>query len=592
MTAISSTDKVLTFSEGNHVLDDALSTLVSTVNGRVTTLENAGYVTGSGTNGQIAIFSGTGSVSGVTTLAATKGGTGLGAYTAGAMLYASNTTTLAALALGGANTVLLSDGSAPTWAAQSSLTVGNISGGTATQLLVQDGVGSTSFVVAPSSADTFLKWDGSAFTWATASAAASGVTSIDVSGGSTGLTTSGGPVTASGTITLAGTLNGASGGTGVDNSGKTITLGGNLVTSGAFNTTLTVTADTSITLPTSGTLATTASDITGNAATATTATNVAGGLPNKLVYQSAANTTAFADAPSTGNTFLEWSGTAFQWSAIPSAPVTSVAGKTGVVTLAVGDVSGAAATASDLTQFTTATTAADLRTSVVTGTTGTGDLVFADTPTLITPNLGAASATSLSLTTALPLTSGGTGATSAADARTNLGLGTAATKDAGTANGVASLDANGKVPTSELPASVLGDVSYQNTWNAATNTPTLTSSTGTKGHYYVVSAPGATNLDGITDWQIGDWVIFNGSVWEKVDNTDSVTSVAGKTGSVTLVVGDVSGAAATASDLSQFASTTSAALAGVISDETGSLWFSLPAQPWLHLCSVRLPLRP
>ena len=40
------------------------------------------------------------------------------------------------------------------------------------------------------------------------------VTSIDVSGGSTGLTTSGGPVTGSGTITLAGTLDANNGGTG------------------------------------------------------------------------------------------------------------------------------------------------------------------------------------------------------------------------------------------------------------------------------------------------------------------------------------------------------------------------------------------
>jgi trimeric autotransporter adhesin len=43
------------------------------------------------------------------------------------------------------------------------------------------------------------------------------VTSVDVSGGTTGLTTSGGPVTTSGTITLAGTLNVANGGTGATN---------------------------------------------------------------------------------------------------------------------------------------------------------------------------------------------------------------------------------------------------------------------------------------------------------------------------------------------------------------------------------------
>ena len=44
------------------------------------------------------------------------------------------------------------------------------------------------------------------------------VTSVDVSGGTTGLTTSGGPITGSGTITLAGTLAVANGGTGVTSS--------------------------------------------------------------------------------------------------------------------------------------------------------------------------------------------------------------------------------------------------------------------------------------------------------------------------------------------------------------------------------------
>lgn len=76
---------------------------------------------------------------------------------------------------------------------------------------------------------------------------------ISFSAGSTGFT----PNTAtSGAVTLGGILNGASGGTGINNSGKTITLGGNLVTSGAFNLTLALSANTSVTLPVSGTLAT------------------------------------------------------------------------------------------------------------------------------------------------------------------------------------------------------------------------------------------------------------------------------------------------------------------------------------------------
>lgn len=84
-----------------------------------------------------------------------------------------------------------------------------------------------------------------------------------------------------------------------------------------------------------------------------------------------------------------------------------------------------------------------------------------------------------------------------------------------------------------------GSLNYKGTWNASTNTPTLTSGIGTKGDYYVVSVAGNTNLDGITDWQIGDWAVFNGVVWQKVDNTDLVTSVNGYTGAVVLGPTDV-----------------------------------------------------
>jgi hypothetical protein len=103
--------------------------------------------------------------------------------------------------------------------------------------------------------------------------------------------------------------------------------------------------------------------------------------------------------------------------------------------------------------------------------------------------------------------------------------------------GVATLDAGGKVPTSQIP--MQGDLNYQGTWNASTNTPTLTSSVGTKGYYYVVDVAGSTNLNGITDWQVGDWAIFNGSVWQKVDNTDAVSSVNGQTGTVVLTTTNI-----------------------------------------------------
>ena len=63
-----------------------------------------------------------------------------------------------------------------------------------------------------------------------------------------------------GTITTgtwnASIITGQYGGTGVDNSGKTITLGGSLTTSGAFDSTFTMTDATTVTFPTTGTLAT------------------------------------------------------------------------------------------------------------------------------------------------------------------------------------------------------------------------------------------------------------------------------------------------------------------------------------------------
>jgi len=80
---------------------------------------------------------------------------------------------------------------------------------------------------------------------------------------------------------------------------------------------------------------------------------------------------------------------------------------------------------------------------------------------------------------------------------------------------------------------------YQGLWNADTNTPTLQSGVGVAGNYYYVEVAGTTNLDGITDWQQGDWAIFNGTAWQKIDNTDFVTSVNTQTGVVVLDAADV-----------------------------------------------------
>ena len=111
------------------------------------------------------------------------------------------------------------------------------------------------------------------------------------------------------------------------------------------------------------------------------------------------------------------------------------------------------------------------------------------------------------------------------------------TTQKGAANGVATLDSGGQIPIGQIPP--LGDLNYQGTWNAASNSPALTSNIGTKGYYYVVNFAGNTDLNGITDWQVNDWAVFNGSVWQKIDNTDLVSSVNGYTGAVVLTYTDV-----------------------------------------------------
>jgi hypothetical protein len=94
-------------------------------------------------------------------------------------------------------------------------------------------------------------------------------------------------------------------------------------------------------------------------------------------------------------------------------------------------------------------------------------------------------------------------------------------------------------------SNILGSLVYQGTWNASTNTPALASSVGQKGDYYYVSVAGTTNLNGITDWQVGDFAVFNGAIWQKVDNTDVVQSVNGQVGIVVLGANDVGAAANT-----------------------------------------------
>jgi len=88
-----------------------------------------------------------------------------------------------------------------------------------------------------------------------------------------------------------------------------------------------------------------------------------------------------------------------------------------------------------------------------------------------------------------------------------------------------------------------GALVYKGVWDAtnppAGGSPTLADGVGTQGDYYVVGAAGVQDLgSGPIDFNPADWAVYNGTIWQKADHTDTVVSVFGRQGVVTAQAND------------------------------------------------------
>lgn len=116
--------------------------------------------------------------------------------------------------------------------------------------------------------------------------------------------------------------------------------------------------------------------------------------------------------------------------------------------------------------------------------------------------------------------------------------------------GVATLDSNAKLDISQIPTQLVGAVVYQGVWDASLNSPALSDATGEKGQYYVVSVSGTQDLgSGNITFDQSDWVIHNGTIWERLDAAN-VTTVNGQTGVVIVPVPKVEYRTLTLSEIS------------------------------------------
>jgi hypothetical protein len=306
VTSLTGTELVPVVQNGTSYRATA-SQIAGLASGNVSSVNVSGGSTGLNASGGPITSAGTITLGGV--LAVGSGGTGqttaLSAFNAlspitstGDLIVGNGVSSATRLAVGSPGQILTVVGSNPTW-----VTSGSVS----------------SYPPAGIPSSTSSSW-GSSYT---------------TTGSGTVLALATSPVFATPTlgVALATSLNGL---TVTTTSGGTITLANNstLVTAGAFSQTFTATATTNVTLPPgasnnyllSSATQPASNPITGTPSTSTylrgdgtwsavTATNLSGGAAGQIVYQSAANTTGFSAAGTTGQVLLSGGTSVPTWTA-------------------------------------------------------------------------------------------------------------------------------------------------------------------------------------------------------------------------------------------------------------------------------------